>query len=493
MAFGMAFSLASKPRLNVRQLFRTVVTITPPMAMAHIRPADFDYVLPADRIAIHPTQRGKSRMLVVHPTTPRLLRGAATEQDGDGSGPAIAIDDRMFEDLPGQLPLDAHLVLNQSQVIPARLFLDNGGGTATEVFLLAPLQPSEDPAAALAAGTGNAVWKCMVRDTRCKAGDRLAVRSGDGAGVVLRAEVLTIDGGWHEPDEGNGVECDVRFSWAPAGCGGPAPGSLGEVLEKLGEVPLPPYLRRESMPSDIADYQTVFSDGGSTGSVAAPTAGLHFTEPILAALEAAGTRTSTLALHVGAGTFKPVEAGTLGRHSMHRERVVIETASMREVAASIEAGRPIVPVGTTALRAIESAYWLGARLLKDGGQTADTGGESVDPAAATLNLGQWEAYQYGGLPSKPADALVALANHVEGNGGHRLAFTTELCIAPGYSFACVDYLVTNFHQPQSTLLLLVAALLGGQPATLHAVYNHALDGGYRFLSYGDCMLLARTG
>ncbi|MDX9751529.1 MAG: S-adenosylmethionine:tRNA ribosyltransferase-isomerase, partial [Flavobacteriales bacterium] len=261
----------------------------------------------------------------------------------------------------------------------------------------------------------------------------------------------------------------VAFRWEPAEL------TFAEVLRQVGHVPLPPYMQRPDEAADRERYNTVFAR--HDGSVAAPTASLHLTPELLAEVEAAGARTARLTLHVGAGTFLPVKSDRMAGHTMHREQVRVPLAVVEQLAAQPRYA-PIVPVGTTALRTLESLYWHGVMLLQ--GRAGDT-----------MDIGQWEPYAHApeALPATEA-ALHAVLDNMRSTGAERLTGRTRLLIAPGYRFRLADALVTNFHQPQSTLLLLVAAFIGPD---WRRVYDHALAGDYRFLSYGDGSLLWRDG
>lgn len=279
--------------------------------------------------------------------------------------------------------------------------------------------------------------------------------------------------------------------------------SLAAVLDVLGTTPLPPYIRRPPTAADASDYQTIFA--AAAGSVAVPTAALHFTPRLLATLAASrpDVTVARLTLHVGAGTFAPLTAAAAAGHAMHGERFGVPASTVAAVAAASAAGRPCVAVGTTAVRTLETLYWCGVRMLAGGG----------DPAGEEWSLGQWEAYELadaadarmaaaGGAPTdgapppspggvSVATAYSALASWASTRGTPAIVGTTRLLIVPGYRYAAVDGLVTNLHQPRSTLLLLVAAFVGGRRA-LAAVYAAALEGGYRFLSYGDaCFFVPR--
>lgn len=421
---------------------------------------------------------------------------------------------------------------------PAAPATPAGATSGIEVLFLSPLSHS-DPASALASPAAGQLWRAMVRAPLARGrGEadggwkRLEVR-GPGApmaGAAMRLEVEEVLAPWLELGETDGVEAAVRLSLAPpAAPAAPAPPAetgaaaaeemdgldglaglpLSRLLELLGQTPLPPYLQRAALPSDVGDYQTVYAAAAQTGSVAAPTAGLHFTPEVLAALAARGVASSFVSLHVGAGTFKPVTSPTLGGHEMHAEPFSITVDALDALAASAAEGRPLVPVGTTSARLLESLYWLAAARGFGDAHGSDLG-----------HLGQWDAYRGMAeshaaaaapdatataahaasagadagadprLPLSRTEALTRLRTRAEAAGG-RLYGRTSLCIAPGYAFALCDGLVTNFHAPDSTLMALVSALLGGAPRA-RALYAHAVAQRYRFLSYGDSSFLARA-
>jgi S-adenosylmethionine:tRNA ribosyltransferase-isomerase len=397
---------------------------------------DFTYQLPSERIAPEPLpDRAASRLLV--------SRGGH-------------ISDRQFRDLPGELPAGALLVFNDTRVVRARLLARRPSGGQVELFCLEPVAPHRAIEPAMQQ-TGACVWKCLVGNgRRWKSGPVLLEFDAQGQPATLSAERL-------EAGEGYSL---IRFSWQPAAL------PFAEVLRGAGHLPLPPYLNRTDTDVDAVRYQTVYA--AHEGAVAAPTAGLHFTPDMLAGLEQQGFRTGRVTLHVGAGTFQPVKADHMAGHAMHGEPFVVTAGLLRQLLA--QAGQPVIAVGTTSLRTLESLYWLGARLART----------PAEAQAGALHVGQWQPYE-ASAEVPLAEALGALLAYMETNGdGEELHASTQLLIAPGYRFRVVQGLVTNFHQPESTLLLLVAALLGPH---WRQVYDHALGHGYRFLSYGDSSLL----
>lgn len=391
--------------------------------------ADFTYPLPEERIAQQPlAERDASKLLVW--------------REG-------RITDRVFRDLPEELPPGALLVLNDTRVVSARLVFHRETGGRIEVLCLAPADGGPMEAALTAAGPCE--WQCFIGNAkRWREGERLHLRAD---GLELRAERCG-------PEQ-------VRFAWAPQDR------SFAEVLEAFGHVPLPPYMKRPDAAADKERYNTVFAQ--HQGSVAAPTASLHFTPQVLAALEAKGIAQARLTLHVGAGTFLPVKSERMEDHAMHHEQVRVPRAAIEAIARQLGQA-PIVAVGTTALRTLESLHWHGARLLRG------------EPCAG-MDVQQWEPYEQASREPSAAEALAAILADLEARGEDQVTGRTQLMIAPGYRFRLADALVTNFHQPQSTLLLLVAAFIG--PAWRDA-YRHALARDYRFLSYGDGSLLWRS-
>ncbi|MGN0029674.1 MAG: S-adenosylmethionine:tRNA ribosyltransferase-isomerase [Marinilabiliaceae bacterium] len=389
---------------------------------------DYDYELPEDRIAKYPLeQRDASKLLV--------YRGGE-------------ISDAHFRDIADLLPEGALLVRNNTKVIRARLKFAKATGAVIEIFCLEPLDPAEVEQAFVA--RGHAVWKCIVGNSKRWKEGSITCRIAS-TGLVISATRLSSDGNTSV----------IRFDWEPADS------TFAQVIEAAGVIPIPPYLNRETEAIDDTRYQTVYSL--HKGSVAAPTAGLHFTPEVLAKVEAKGHRIVNVTLHVGAGTFKPVQTENVEEHVMHSEHIVVEADVIRLLAAQRKGG--IVAVGTTSVRTLESLYWLGVMVLE---------GRDIEGG-----LAQWDAYH---LPQdySAAQALGALADHLDAANLQELHSQTQIMIMPGYKFRLVDALITNFHQPHSTLLLLIGAFVG---MDWKRIYRHALDNGYRFLSYGDSSLL----
>lgn len=399
-----------------------------------LRIDDFTYELPDERIANHPLHdRSQAKLLEYR----------------EGK-----ISEHIFRDLPELLPTDTLLISNQTRVIHARLLVPIDTARTIEVFCLEPLTPV-DYAQSLSS-TEPVTWKCLVGGNRRWKSGQATLTHGDLQLHIERGERL--DNAFM-----------VTFSWQST-----TPVSFGEVLEQAGTIPLPPYLNRAAEQDDRLRYQTVFAR--EKGSVAAPTAGLHFTPEVLDGLLQRGIEWQSLTLHVGAGTFKPVKSDTLGDHVMHREYFSVDLSLLRRLHAQLTSGAPIVAVGTTSMRVLESLFYFGAAIH----QGADAG----------AMLDQWVASQVRYAPIEPAPALSALIQRLEQRGETSFSGHTQLLITPGVQLRIVDGLITNFHQPRSTLLLLVAAVVGDD---WQRVYDYALAHDFRFLSYGDSSLLWRRG
>lgn len=393
-----------------------------------IKIEDYSYDLPDCKIAKFPlSDRSASKLLVY-----------------DGN----RISETVFSKVPSLLESGQTLVFNTTKVIYARLFFHKPTGAQIEVFCLEPVSPADY--AMNFSSVGSCEWICMVGNLKKWHDETLAVRfAHESDEVTLSAEKVGLRNG----------EVRVRFSWDK-------PISFSEVLEICGKLPIPPYLNRPSEESDKIRYQTVYSR--EEGSVAAPTAGLHFTKEILTILKGQGIRLENLTLHVGAGTFRPVKSEHIGDHEMHTEHIVV---SKKLVDGILQAPQDIIAVGTTSVRTLESLYWMGVkRLMGD---------------KDFYSLSQWEAYT---LPAHHSmhEALTALSGWFEESGEEMLKARTTIIIVPGYRFRVIDGMFTNFHQPQSTLLLLVGAAVGED---WHKIYDYALSHGFRFLSYGDSSLL----
>lgn len=403
----------------------------------NIKISDFDYDLPDHRIARHPlAQRDACKLLVC---------------DKEG------ICHERFSSLPNLIPNDSLLVCNDTRVINARIKFEKSTGATIEVFLLEPLQPEDY--VLMFQSRGLCRWSCMVGNLKRWKDQLLEKRLHiDGKDVVLTAMRL-------EQREGNAHE--VEFAWDDDSF------TFASIIDAAGYIPIPPYLRRDSEASDADDYQTVYAR--IKGSVAAPTAGLHFTTEVFDALRNKGVEILPVTLHVGAGTFQPVKSETIGEHPMHTEVFSVEKNLVLALVDELKKGRKITAVGTTTVRTLESLPYIGFHLLK---------GEE------DLHVNQWEAYNCTEENNKELtiEALNAIAAYLERHDETTLTASTSIMIAPGFKWRIVNGMVTNFHQPQSTLLLLVSSFLGNDASGLERwrhVYNEALANDYRFLSYGD--------
>ena len=389
-----------------------------------LKTSDFDYELPDDRIAIKPAgERGSSKLLIY--------------RNGE-------VNHGSFDQIAKFLPPQSLLVLNDSRVIPARLYFSNQTGAQIEIFLLEPF--NTDHASALSA-TSSVTWKCLI-------GNRKRWKSGSIITSDLNQNGLTAE--WQD------IENDiVRFHWKNET-------SFGEILEKAGSVPLPPYLRRASTEEDRVRYQTVYAT--NPGAVAAPTAGLHFNKNLLNQLVQSGHEIKYLTLHVSAGTFLPVKSEDALQHKMHEERVIIDRSFIYQMSGNQQT---MIAVGTTSMRALESLYWFGVQVLN-----------GKDPVDTPIT--QDMPYQIlGKLPSRQ-EVFGVILSYMDERGLEQLPLATSIFIRPGYRFGLCEGLITNFHQPRSTLLMLVCAFIGED---WKRVYHAALNGDYRFLSYGDSSLL----
>ena len=402
------------------------------MDIKHIRIKDFDYPLPDDRIAKFPLpERDHSKLLVYR-------QGCVSEDH--------------FYHLPAYLPAGALVVCNNTKVIQARLHFRKETGALSEVFLLEPFAPADYEQ--MFQRRGHCEWLCLVGNLKkWKEGTlRLAVTMG-GIQVVLTATRLETHATSHR----------VAFDWDNPQV------SWAELLEAVGELPIPPYLNRATEESDKETYQTVYSK--IKGSVAAPTAGLHFTDRVLADLDAHGLEREELTLHVGAGTFKPVKSEEIEGHTMHTEFISVGRRTLeRLIAHDGEA----IAVGTTSVRTLESLYYMGAKLIA-----------RPDLSEEQLHVTQWEPYETHPEVTT-VEALRALLDYLDRHDLPALHSSTQIIIVPGYQFHVVKMLVTNFHQPQSTLLLLVSAFVKGD---WRKIYDYALAHDFRFLSYGDSSLI----
>lgn len=406
----------------------------------HIQIRDYNYPLPDERIAKYPlSQRDESKL---------LLRA----KDG-------TISEAIFKELPTYLPAGALMVFNNTKVIQARLHFHKTTGALIEIFCLEPHTPLDYQLSF--ATTGSVTWTCLVGNLKkWKEGAlerEIALRDRS---ITLRAERIGV----------SGTGFEIRFSWNDNSV------SWAEVLDAIGELPIPPYLNRETEESDLKTYQTVYSK--IKGSVAAPTAGLHFTPEVLAALDSKGIERAELTLHVGAGTFKPVKSEEIEGHTMHSEWIAVRREIIERLIAH---GGRCIAVGTTSVRTLESLYYIGFTISR----LVAKGLDLTNIHAEDLHVPQWLPYE-DNEPLETIDSLNWIVRYLDANHYTTLSTATQIIIAPGYKYHIVQTIVTNFHQPQSTLLLLVSAFVGGN---WRPIYDYALAHDFRFLSYGDSSVL----
>lgn len=385
---------------------------------------EYTYELPDDRIAYQPlANRDESKLLVYR----------------QGK-----IDHEIFKSLPDFIPAGSLLIFNDTKVIPARLHFQKESGADIEIFLLNPVSPDTLLASAMLVKNA-CTWHCAIGNLkRWKDGQVLSKAPN---GITLTASLA------------NRTEGLIEFSW-------PGNQTFSEIITAAGNTPLPPYIKRAAKQEDTVRYQTIYSN--HEGAVAAPTAGLHFTEQVFSGLKSKGVDREFLTLHVSAGTFQPVKAENALDHVMHHEQITVKRETIEKLLKHLQ---KIIPVGTTSMRTLESLYWFGVKLIASGG--------------AEFTITQHDPYQ---LPDSvsPADSLRAILSHMDSNRLMSITGSTSIFIYPGYRFRLCNGLITNFHQPGSTLMLLVAAFIGGQ---WRNVYAQALSRDYRFLSYGDSSLL----
>ena len=411
--------------------------------MEEILIEEYNYPLPDERIAKYPlAERDQSKLLVY--------------RYGD-------VSEDMFYDVGKYLPAGALLIYNNTRVIQARLEFhkqleDGARGARIEIFCLEPLMPHDYQ---LALGsTDGCVWKCMIGNSKKWKSGALALPI-----TLPTGEIITL---YAERGEQTGNTYAVKFYWDTNI-------SVAEILDTVGELPIPPYLNRKTEESDKTTYQTVYSR--IKGSVAAPTAGLHFTDSVLNDLREQGVKTSEVTLHVGAGTFQPVKVADANQHTMHTEIIAVPRNTIETILDNLG---HIVAVGTTSMRTLESLYFLGEQLYST---------RHSQPSYLTaLSVAQFDPYTKKYTLST-CEALQAIVDYLESTGQSVLHAETQIMIKPGYTFRVVDQLITNFHQPKSTLLLLVSAFVGGDWRT---IYDYALSHDFRFLSYGDSSILYKN-
>lgn len=402
------------------------------METKHIHISDYDYPLPEWRIAKFPVaERDHSKLLIYN-------HGEVCED--------------VFFNLPRYLPSGALMVFNNTKVIQARIHFRKATGALVEVFLLEPAAPADYEQ--MFQAVRQCSWQCLIGNMK-KWKDGELKRE-----VVVGKRRITLVA---SRGDAHGTSHTVNFRWDDTAV------SFADLLDAVGELPIPPYLNRAAVASDNTTYQTVYSK--IKGSVAAPTAGLHFTDEVLAAIDAAGIEREELTLHVGAGTFKPVKSVEIEGHEMHSEYISVRRETLERLMSH---GAHAIAVGTTSVRTLESLYYIGLRLSA-----------CPELAEEQLHVGQWEPYVVEATLS-PMEAIGHVAAYLDRNNLATLHASTQIMIAPGYDYKIVNMLVTNFHQPQSTLLLLVSAFVNGD---WRKVYDYALARDFRFLSYGDSSLL----
>ncbi len=399
------------------------------MQPSQIAITDFSYDLPESYIALYPLpNRAQSKLLVYKNN---------------------AIEETVFSKFPGILPENSSLFFNNTKVINARLSFFKTTGSRIEIFCLEPAGKVTDYSLSLQQ-TGSCIWQCLVGGASKWKEPKLENE------LIIANQKIVLCAVKKEQIKDAYL---IEFSWTPAAF------TFAEILEGIGKIPLPPYLNREAEVEDLENYQTVYAK--EKGSVAAPTAGLHFTENLLEQLKNEGVGINEITLHVGAGTFKPVKAALMQDHVMHAEYLDVSVETLENLIAAKE----IIAVGTTSLRTLESLYWIGVKII-------------LQPEIEALSISQWEVYEAPLVQTNCTveEAINALVAWLKNRNLKKIFTQTQIIIAPGYQFRVADGLITNFHQPQSTLLLLVAAAIGDN---WKKMYEYALANNFRFLSYGD--------
>lgn len=398
---------------------------------------DYDYPLPDERIAKYPLEKRDASKLLLY-------------DNG-------IISESIFSNLADYIPSESLMIFNNTRVIHARLLFRKETGAQIEVFCLSPADP-EDYAMNFASKQ-YCSWHCMIGNAKRWKDDILTMKIENGGNgiLTLSAEKIAV----------TDKDTTVRFSWNDDTL------SFSEILEIAGKLPIPPYLNRSAETKDDETYQTVYSR--IEGSVAAPTAGLHFTDDVMTSLRHKGIATAEVTLHVGAGTFRPVKSETIGEHEMHTEFISVPKETIKAI---YENKHPLVVVGTTSMRTIESLYYIGAEL-------------AINPIATPheLFVSQWEPYENFFHDIEARQSLKNILDYLDRNDADHLISATQIMIVPGFRFHYADALITNFHQPQSTLLLLISAFVDDN---WRVIYDYALKSDFRFLSYGDSSLLWRT-
>ena len=401
-------------------------------SIRNITISEYNYPLPPERIAWYPAKnRDGSKLLI------------STDKN---------IDEAPFSDIGEYLPDNTMLIFNETRVVQARMVFHKDSGARIEIFCLEPLRPVAEVQSAFSCHAPVA-WKCLVGNSRRWKSGTLKTT------IPVNGKEITVTATRTAQHEGHS---EVEFSWDDKEI------LFADVMEQIGATPLPPYIHREAEEDDKSRYQTVYAR--NNGSVAAPTAGLHFTDNILQNLQQKGIRQEKVTLHVGAGTFKPVAAETIGSHEMHTEQIMV---SRKTIEALQNNHRFVIPVGTTTARTLESLFWYGAKLHR--GLCSST----------ALEVKQWDPYEENLNNVSVPESLSAILTMMEKNGLEYLKGQTSLLIAPGYQWHFADALITNFHQPKSTLLLLVSSFIGDR---WKSAYDYALNHDFRFLSFGDSCL-----
>lgn len=395
---------------------------------------EYTYELPSERIAKYPLEKRDESKLLIYKNK--------------------SISEDNFKNIDKYLQENSLLVFNNTKVIQARLIFHKETGARIEIFCLEPIAPADFSLAFQQ--TGKCKWKCIVGNLKKWKDENISLYfKHNNKEYILTATKI----------DSNNSSQYIEFSWNNTEL------TFSEVLEAIGEIPIPPYLNREAEASDKERYQTIYSK--HNGSVAAPTAGLHFTDNVFDKLKNKKIDFAELTLHVGAGTFKPVKSQTIGEHEMHTEHIYINRNTLQQLINNI--GK-ITVVGTTSVRTLESIYWLGVKIIEN---------NNIKPEELTIS--QWEVYNLNQNIST-LSALSAVLKYMIDKNRETLPSTTQIIIVPSYRFRVINYLITNFHQPKSTLLLLIAAFIGDD---WKKIYDYALNNNFRFLSYGDSCLLMK--
>lgn len=427
---------------------------------------DFTYDLPASKIASYPLEQRDASKLLVYGADGNGANDVSASANGAG---AAQISETTYSKLDEVLPSNTLLVHNDTKVVAARLFFEKENGSVIEIFCLEPASTYKDITTAMLAKK-QVLWGCLIGGAKKWKEGPLQIKYGNNQTLTATKHSTLSD------------SFLIQFKWDNEAQ------SFAEVLEAAGNIPLPPYFNRAVEANDKERYQTVYA--AAEGSVAAPTAGLHFTPALFDKLATKNITKEFVTLHVGAGTFKPVKAARMEEHEMHAEFIDVQKSFIEmlrdnftkrdENVNQIASAKTIIAVGTTSLRTLESLYWMGAKII--------AANKHAKPSIENISVVQWDPYEL--MPQNElattAVALTALCNWMEQNSLSRLIAKTQIIIAPGYRFKIIDGLITNFHQPQSTLLLLVAAITNGN---WKPMYHYALENNFRFLSYGDGCLI----